>query len=136
MEKVLEGQRARFEVPDLLTFLNMGRRTGALVMERPDQETKIFFEDGNPVFACSNKAELRLGSMLVKAGRLTAAQIDQLFAQHGDGGHRLGQMLLSEQILSESGNLLSLLRSRSNDCMNELFFDLRLVDRNTGDKHH
>ena len=61
MEKVLEGNLARFEVPDLLTFLNMGQRTGVLVMERADQETKLFFRDGKPIFATSTSEELRLG---------------------------------------------------------------------------
>ena len=48
MEKILEGSLACFEIPDLLTFLNMGNRTGVLVMEHPDQETKIFFKPDAP----------------------------------------------------------------------------------------
>ena len=51
MEKILEGNLACFEVPDLLTFLNLGRRTGALVMERADYETKLYLHAGRPVFA-------------------------------------------------------------------------------------
>ncbi len=46
--------------------------------------------------------------------------------EHIDG------FMASEQMLSESGNLLALLESRSNDCMNELFFDLRLLGRAPG----
>ncbi len=46
--------------------------------------------------------------------------------EHIDG------FLASEQMLSESGNLLTLVGSRSNDCMNELFFDLRLAGREPG----
>ena len=46
--------------------------------------------------------------------------------EHIDG------FMASEQMLSESGNLLTLLESRSNDCMNELFFDLRLAGRDPG----
>ena len=118
MEKVLEGKLASFEVPDLLTFLNMGRRTGALIMERSDEETKIFFADGNPVFACTTRSELRLGNMLVKAGRLTTVRIDELFARHGGSGHRLGQMLLSEKVLSE-GELASFLKIQ----VSEIIFD-------------
>ena len=55
MEKILEGNLARFETPDLLTFLNMCRRTGVLVLERPDQETKLFLREGRPVFATSTQ---------------------------------------------------------------------------------
>jgi hypothetical protein len=40
MEKILEGSLNHFEVPDLLTFLNLGRRTGVLVLERADRESK------------------------------------------------------------------------------------------------
>ncbi len=46
--------------------------------------------------------------------------------EHVDG------FMASEQMLSESGNLLTLLESRANDCMNELFFDLRLAGRDPG----
>ena len=46
--------------------------------------------------------------------------------EHVDG------FLASEQLLSESGNLLALVESRANDCMNELFFDLRLAGRDPG----
>ena len=42
MEKILEGSLAGFEVPDLLAFLGQGGRTGVLVLERPDTETKLF----------------------------------------------------------------------------------------------
>ena len=63
MERVLEGNLSRFEVPDLLTFLHMGRRTGVLVMERAEQETKVFLREGDPVFATSTAEELRLGAI-------------------------------------------------------------------------
>ena len=69
MEKVLEGSIERFEVPDVLTFLNMGRRSGLLAMERADQETKLFIRDGSPVFATSSRDDLRLGNMLIRWAR-------------------------------------------------------------------
>ncbi|HVQ29370.1 MAG TPA: DUF4388 domain-containing protein, partial [Vicinamibacteria bacterium] len=71
MEKILEGNLACFEVPDLLTFLNLGRRTGALVMERPDYETKLFLREGRPVFATSTAEHLRFGALLVKMGKIS-----------------------------------------------------------------
>ena len=40
MDKILEGEIDRFHVPDLLTFLDMSRRTGVLVMERTEQEER------------------------------------------------------------------------------------------------
>jgi hypothetical protein len=99
MEKILEGNLACFEVPDLLTFLNLGRRTGALVMERADYETKLYLREGRPVFASSTSEQLRFGTMLVKMGKLSEADMERLTS--GQRGARIGQVLLQEKILSE-----------------------------------
>ncbi len=118
MERVLEGNLSRFEVPDLLTFLNMGRRTGVLVMERPDQETKLFFRQGTPVFATSTRNELRIGNMLVKAGKLSTGELERLLARHQNTTHRLGKILLLEKVLSEE-ELASFLKVQ----VSEVIFD-------------
>jgi hypothetical protein len=102
MEKVLEGNLARFEAPDLLTFLNMCRRTGVLVMERPDQETKLFLREGRPVFATSTKEDLRLGAIVVRMGKVEADRLEPALRQHGGAGHRLGQVLVAEKLLTEA----------------------------------
>jgi hypothetical protein len=102
MEKVLEGNLARFEAPDLLTFLNMCRRTGVLVMERPDQETKLFLREGRPVFATSTKEDLRLGAIVVRMGKVEADRLQPALRQHSGAGHRLGQVLVAEKILTEA----------------------------------
>ena len=101
MEQVLEGNLARFEVPDLLTFLNMGRRTGVLVMERPEQETKIFFRDGQPIFSTSTKEDLRAPSLLVRQGKVPEERAELLRMYHPTGVEKMGQVLISENLLSE-----------------------------------
>jgi hypothetical protein len=117
VEKVLEGSLARIEVPDLLTFLNMGRRTGCLVMERPTQETKLFFREGKPVFGTSTKEDLRFGSMLVRFGKVSPEALDRVL-QKQSAGHRIGQTLLSEKILTEE-QLASFLKIQ----VSEVIFD-------------
>ena len=118
MDKVLEGSLSRFEVPDVLTFLNMGRRTGLLAMERGDQETKLFIRDGNPVFATSSRDDLRLGSMLIRLRKVTAVDLDRALASHRGRGYRLGQALLAERLLSEA-ELASFLKVQ----VSEVIFD-------------
>jgi len=118
MDKVLEGNLARFEVPDVLSFLNMGRRTGLLAMERADQETKLFIRDGNPVFATSSRDELRLGDMLIRMGKVTAADLERALGSHRGRGYRLGQALLAESLLSEA-ELASFLKVQ----ISEVIFD-------------
>jgi len=117
MERVLEGDLSRFEVPDLLTFLNVGRHTGVLLLERPLQETKVFFREGGPVYATSTRDSLRLGSLLVRLGKMTQPQLDRVLARLGSG-YRIGQVLLQEKLLTEE-ELASVLKVQ----VSEVVFD-------------
>ena len=99
MLKILEGSLDRFEVPDLLSFLGTGGRTGVLVLERPDRESKVFLREGRPVFATSTGEELRFGSMLVRLGKVRAEVLERALTRQPGG--RIGQVLLSEKILTE-----------------------------------
>lgn len=116
MENILEGSLERFEVPDLLTFLDLGRRTGVLVLERPQQETKLFLRGGKPVFATSTREDLRLGSTLVRLGKLKAEDLDRVLQRQSGG--RVGQLLLSSKLLSQD-ELASYLKVQ----VSEVIFD-------------
>ena len=99
MEKILEGSLAGFEVPDLLAFLGQGGRTGVLVLERPDKETKLFFREGRLVYASSTHELLRFGATLVRLGKVCAPVLDRALQKYR--GARIGQALLSEKIVTE-----------------------------------
>jgi hypothetical protein len=118
MEKILEGSLARFEVPDILTFLNLGHRTGVLVFENPDQETKLFFREGSPVYATSTKPELRFGMLLERLGKVSKEQLERVLRRQRTEGHRIGQVLLWEKILTEE-ELASFLKVQ----VSEVIFD-------------
>jgi Domain of unknown function (DUF4388)/FHA domain len=100
MEKILEGSLTHFEVPDLLTFLNVGRRTGVLALERQDRESKLFFREGRPVYATSTADELRFGALLVKFKKLDPEALDRVLHATRPMG-RIGQTLLQANLLSE-----------------------------------
>src|SRR5260221_3146475 len=99
MEKILEGRLDRFEVPDLLALLNTGARTGVLVFECADKETKVFLRDGRPSFAIATAEELRFGPLLVRLGKVKADVLNRLMARQKGG--RIGQVLLAEKILTQ-----------------------------------
>jgi hypothetical protein len=117
MLKILEGDLSKIEVPDLLTFLNMGRREGLLALERQDQETKLFFREGRPVYATSTREDLRLGSMLVRMGKVKADVLEEVLARPKSPG-RIGHALLAENLLSEA-ELASFLKVQ----VSEVIFD-------------
>jgi Domain of unknown function (DUF4388)/FHA domain len=117
MQKILEGDLSKIEVPDLLTFLNMGHRTGVLALERPEQETKLFFRHGRPVYATSTREDLRLGSMLVRMGKVQPDVLEKVLSQPKKSG-RIGQALLSQNVLNEA-ELASFLKVQ----VSEVIFD-------------
>jgi hypothetical protein len=118
MEKILEGDLAHFEVPDLLSLVKAGRRTGVLALERRDQESKLYFRAGDPVFAASTRDDLRLGRLLVRQGKVPADVIDEALEwQHSNGG-RLGSALLAAGMLEED-ELAALLKVQ----VSEVIFD-------------
>jgi hypothetical protein len=118
MQKILEGDLGRLEVPDVLTFLNLGRRTGVLALERPEQETKLFLREGNPVFATSTKGELRLGEMLVRMGKVKADVVERAASRPRSGRWRIGHVFLAEKVLTEA-ELASFLKVQ----VSEVIFD-------------
>jgi hypothetical protein len=118
MHKILEGDLARLDVPDVLSFLNMGRRTGVLALEKLDQETKLFFRDGNPVYAASTKEDLHLGAMLVRLRKVTADTIDRALSRPRSGRWRVGSVLLADKLLTEP-ELASFLKVQ----VSEVIFD-------------
>jgi hypothetical protein len=118
MEKILEGSLARFEVPDILTFLNLGLRTGVLVFERPEYETKLFFREGSPLYATSTKPALRFGTLLERLGKVSSDQLERVLQRQRTEGHRIGQVLLWEKILAE-GELAYFLKVQ----VSEVIFD-------------
>lgn len=96
-----QGLIGRVEVPDLLTFVHLGRRTGVSELARNGQATRVFFQKGDPVFATSDKEGLRLGDLLMRMGRITKKDRDRCIGRQRVGGPQLGQILVSEGVLRE-----------------------------------
>jgi hypothetical protein len=120
MEKVLEGDLSRFEVPNLLTFLHLGHRSGVLIMERKEQETKLFLRDGTPVFAASTRDDLRLGPLLVRQGKVPEADLASAIERRPSPGLRVGQALIAAQLLTEA-ELASMLKVQVSEVIFETF---------------
>lgn len=118
MQASFEGQLQRVETPDLLTFVNLGRRTGLLEMERPNQSTKIFFLQGDPVFANSTREGLRLGDVLRRVGKVSPRDLERCASRQRGVGDRIGQALVAEGLLTEE-ELRSFLKIQ----VSEVIFD-------------
>lgn len=120
MLKILEGDLSRFELPDLLSLVKAGRRTGVLALERRDQESKLYCRGGDVVFAVSTHEDLRLGRLLARQGKVAPEVIEEaLDWQHSNGG-RLGGALVSAGLLDEA-ELAALLKVQVSEVIFEAF---------------
>ena len=83
-------------------MLQATRATGHLELERDDERTDLFVEEGRSLFARTTGAALRVGDILVRRGDLTPEVIEFVLAfQQDQPGVRLGRMLVDNGVLTE-----------------------------------
>lgn len=100
-ETVLEGSLKSFTVPDLLTFINLVKKTGVLTLRGGTLKKQVFWEKGEMVFASSSAPEESLGSFLVRHGKITPEQHMKSGSLVGPG-KRQGKVLVQMGVLSPS----------------------------------
>jgi hypothetical protein len=91
---VESGKIADGDVAAQLGRLYLQRLTGRLVLRREDIEKVIFFDRGAPILGTSSDPNDRMGEMLVRQGRLTAAQLAQASEGLPRAERRLGVVLV------------------------------------------
>lgn len=74
---ILQGDLSRIQLPDVLSFVSMIRRTGKLSVHQEGFERTILWKDGDIVFASSNSPEHSLGQFLLRNGKITAEQYEE-----------------------------------------------------------
>src|SRR5688500_5652925 len=74
---ILQGDLSRIQLPDVLSFVSMIRRSGRLLIQKGDMERSLLWKEGDIVFAQSNSLEHTLGKFLLRNGKITAEQYDE-----------------------------------------------------------
>lgn len=92
----LEGTLKDFSVSDILQLISLQRKTGLLTLRNPDDTVTIGFEDGLLVSAESSakRVDTRLGTLLVKTGRLTPELLNRALEIQAQTLQRLGFILM------------------------------------------
>ncbi len=86
-------------VVDLLCKIAREQRTGALMIRSGEWFKEAYFHDGNPVFVRCNVLEDRFGEFLVRRQAITRDQLDRALAVLDHFGGRLGQALVSLDLI-------------------------------------
>jgi hypothetical protein len=90
---VLEGDLSAIGFPDVLTFFSMVRKTGRLTLRQIEIEKAIYWQEGEIVFASSNIPDEQLPRFLLRNGKISPAQYDDLQGRLS-GDTRAGKALV------------------------------------------
>jgi CheY-like chemotaxis protein len=105
----------------LLAKLFAQRATGRAVFRAgPDVEKIVYFDQGRPVFAASNAPADRMGELLVREGKITAAQYERCQTHVAESGRRMGEILVDFGYLKRR-ELLPAVRRHVEDIIYSLF---------------
>jgi hypothetical protein len=94
----IEGPLRELGIHDVFQLLDLSRKTGALsvVSALRDNQGTVFFDGGSVIFASIRSNPHRLGDMLVRAGKISEADLDRARAVQEKGDtRRLGEILLA-----------------------------------------
>jgi hypothetical protein len=99
----LMGSLTHFSLASVLRMLQAAHKTGRLELQRGEERTELFLEDGSSLFARTNGPALRIGDMLVRRGDLRPEAVELALAiQHEQPEGRLGKMLVDNGVVTEA----------------------------------
>jgi len=116
----LTGTLEDVDAPLLLGRIFNAGTTGRLVVASGPVERTIYFEAGRPVYAASSSPDDRLIALLVREGRVTAAQHQTALEAVKQTGRKMGALLVDLGVL-EASELLPAIRQHYEELIFSLF---------------
>ncbi len=96
---ILSGIVKNLEIPWLFQDIKNEKMTGTAVLEKDGATKKIYFNNGDIIFASSSLNEDRLAEFLVRTGKITAEQRDTLIEAVRTSGKQEGTVLIERGIV-------------------------------------
>ena len=99
----LEGTIKDFGLADILQLIGLQRKTGVLTLDGGSDTVTVKFLDGAVVGADTSERNLEdlLGSVLVRTGRITEAQLQEALRIQRSTLQRLGYILVKQSFISD-----------------------------------
>jgi hypothetical protein len=118
----LQGTLKDFSLADIFQLIGIQKKTGVLTLKSDQETVTVSFVDGNVVGADSTvrRLEDRLGTVLVKSGRLSEAQLQEALRQQRSQMKRLGTILVEGRFV-EPGGLADALQVQISQMVYRLF---------------
>ena len=95
----LQGTLRDFSLADIFQLIGLQKKTGVLTLKSGQEVVTVSFLDGNVVAADSLRRRLedRLGTVLVKTGQISAAQLQEALKIQKQTLKRLGNVLVDQK---------------------------------------
>jgi tetratricopeptide (TPR) repeat protein len=91
----IKGSLKEASLPDVIQLLALGRKTGCLAVADRQNFGYTYFDDGRIIYASIVNRRDRIGDMLVRAGRITDAQLrTAVDRQAAERERKLGEILV------------------------------------------
>jgi Domain of unknown function (DUF4388) len=100
----LEGSLRDFDLFSLFNMIKIQGKNGTLVLSQGQEFVKVFFENGEIIGCDSNQVRMedRVGTMLVRLGRLSGDELLQMIQLQRQTLKRMGTLLLESGKVSPS----------------------------------
>jgi hypothetical protein len=97
----LSGRLDTMDLPEVLQWATIGRKTGSLSFVKDKTKVNIFLKDGKIISSTSNDPTKQLGQFLLFQGKVTESQLKRAFELHLQSRVMLGKILVREGMVSQ-----------------------------------
>jgi tetratricopeptide (TPR) repeat protein len=119
----LSGRLNTMDLPEVLQWVTIGRKTGSLSFVKEKTKVHIFMKDGKIISSTSNDPTKQLGQFLLFLGKVTEPQLKHAFEIHLQSRAMLGKILVQENLISQEDVEKALIMRTE-----EVIYDLFLWD--------
>ncbi len=116
----LSGNLKTMDLAELLQWVTIGRKTGAMAFIRNKTKNNIFFRDGQIISSRSNEPTKQLGHFLLFQGKITESQLKRALEIQQQTRAVLGNILVQQGVVSKE-NVVRALIMRTEEVIYDLF---------------
>jgi outer membrane protein assembly factor BamB/tetratricopeptide (TPR) repeat protein len=119
---MLKGDLSSFSLGEIFQSLAINNHTGTLkILSRDQGEKLIFFSQGEiSLFSHGSAGGLRIGDVLVRMGKVSAADLEEALQEQRRTKGLLGQILITKGLVAE-GDVRDALRTKIREEIYDLF---------------
>jgi len=116
----LSGRLTTMDLPDVLQWVTVGKKTGSLIFAKDKIKVFIYFKDGLIISSRSNDPTKQLGQFLLFQGKITEQDLKMAFEIHLRSRVMLGKILVQENLVSQV-DVEAALKTRTAEVIYDLF---------------